>query len=146
MAGPGVGLDRKLYRNTASYATPTWAEIENVQDLTINDETTAADASSRKSAFKRYLAGQIDISIEFSSVHDTDDADYEALLDAKRGRTNLDIAAMDGAIATSGNRGVRGEMMVETGNRNQPLDDTDTTDFTLRPALTANAIAYMDVA
>lgn len=146
MAGPGVGYSRILYRNTAAYATPTWAIIENCQDLTLNDETTAAEASTRAGAFKRYLAGLHDISVEFSSVYDATDADFEALLDAKRDRTTIDIAVMDGTIATSGNRGFRADMMVENASENQPLDDTHTVDFTLRPALTANAAVYMDVA
>lgn len=141
----GVGYSRKFYRNSGTYGSPTWAEIENVQDLTLNDETTAAEASNRNSAFKRYLPGLHDISIEFSSIYDATDADFEALLDAKRTRAVIDVAVMDGAINTNTNRGWRGECMVEQANENQPLDDTHTVDFTLRPALTNNAVLYMDV-
>ena len=29
-----LGLNAKLYRNTGSYASPTWNEIGNVKDVT----------------------------------------------------------------------------------------------------------------
>ncbi len=31
-----LGLDAKLYRNTGTYDTPTWVEMTNVKDLTLN--------------------------------------------------------------------------------------------------------------
>ena len=38
-----LGLDAKLFQNTGTYATPTWDEITNVRDLTLNLEAGEAD-------------------------------------------------------------------------------------------------------
>ena len=42
-----LGLDAKLYRNTGTFAAPTWDIIGNVKDLTLNLETGEADVSTR---------------------------------------------------------------------------------------------------
>ena len=41
-----LGLDAKLFHNTGSYATPTWDEITNVRDLTLNLEAGEADVTA----------------------------------------------------------------------------------------------------
>ena len=45
-----LGLDAKLFHNTGSYATPTWDEITNVRDLTLNLEAGEADVTTRGNA------------------------------------------------------------------------------------------------
>ena len=45
--GIKLGLDAKLYRNTSVYATPTWDEITNIRDLTLNLEAGEADVTTR---------------------------------------------------------------------------------------------------
>jgi len=42
-----LGLDARLYRNTGSYASPTWNFVQNVKDLTLNLEVGEADVSTR---------------------------------------------------------------------------------------------------
>ena len=42
-----LGLDAKLFRNTGTFATPTWNEITNVRDVTLNLEAGEADVTTR---------------------------------------------------------------------------------------------------
>ena len=45
-----LGLDAKLFRNTSDYASPTWDEITNVRDVTLNLEAGEADVTTRGNA------------------------------------------------------------------------------------------------
>jgi len=70
-----LGMDAKLYRNTGDYATPTWVEVSNVKDVTLNLEKGEADVTTRANAGWRATVGTLkDASIEFQMVWDTVDA------------------------------------------------------------------------
>lgn len=47
---PKLGLNCKVYRNTGTYAQPTWDEIPNVRNVTLNLERGEADITSRANA------------------------------------------------------------------------------------------------
>jgi hypothetical protein len=40
-------MEARLYRNTADYASPTWAEVTNVKDVTLNLEKGEVDVTTR---------------------------------------------------------------------------------------------------
>ena len=42
-----LGMQAKLYRNTATHETPLWDEMTNVKDLTLNLEKGQADVTTR---------------------------------------------------------------------------------------------------
>ena len=48
--GIKLGMEAKLYRNTGTYALPTWVELTNVKDLTLNLEAGEADVTTRGNA------------------------------------------------------------------------------------------------
>ena len=61
-----LGMEAKLYRNTGTYALPTWVEMINVKDLTLNLEAGEADVTTRGNAgWKATIAALKDGSIEF---------------------------------------------------------------------------------
>jgi hypothetical protein len=45
--GIKLGMEAKLFRNSGSYASPTWAELDNVKDLTLNLEAGEAGGTTR---------------------------------------------------------------------------------------------------
>jgi hypothetical protein len=133
------GFDAKLYRNTAAYDTPTWVEITNVKDLTISLEKGEADVTTRANNGWKALAGTLkDGSIEFEMVWDTDDANFTAVKDAYFNNTTLDIAAMDGDIATAGSQGLRAVMEVMNFSRNEPLEEALTVNVSIKPGYTGD--------
>ena len=78
-----LGLDAKLYRNSGTYAAPTWDIVGNVKDLTLNLETGEADVSTRANNGWRATVGTLkDASLEFEMVWDTADSDFGAVRDA----------------------------------------------------------------
>ncbi len=75
--GNRLGLDAVLYRNTATYATPTWSEISNARDVTLNLESGEADASRRGGGgWEEVLKALKSGSIEFELLYDNADAEF----------------------------------------------------------------------
>lgn len=139
-----LGLDAKLYRNTASWATPTWSLIDNVRDLTLNVEKGSADVSTRGSGGWRQNAVTLkDGSIEFEMVWDTADAEFTALKDAFFNDTTVECAAMDLLIATSGSQGLHADFNVGDFSRAEALEDALKVSVNLTPARTDNTPEWL---
>lgn len=141
-----LGLDAKLFRNTASYATPTWAEITNVRDVTLNLEAGEADVTTRgNNGWRATVATLKDGSIEFEMVWDSDDDDFTAIRDAFLNKTSVEMAVMDGSMATSGSQGLRASFMVTSFSRNEPLEEAITVSVTAKPTYSTSPPEWMTV-
>ena len=141
-----LGLDAKLYRNTAVWATPTWSLIDNVMDLTLNVEKGDADVSTRGSGgWRQHAVTLKDGSIEFEMVWDTADAEFTALKDAFFNDTTVECAAMDLLIATSGSQGLHADFNVGDFSRSEALEDALKVSVNLTPARTAYTPEWLEI-
>lgn len=141
-----LGMDAKLYRNSADYASPTWAEVKNVKDLTLNLEASEADVTTRGNAgWRATIAALKDGSIEFEMVWDTADADFTALKNAFFDSTPLDFAVLDGDIETAGTQGLRAVMSITGFSRSEALEEAITVSVTAKPTYSANPPTWMTV-
>lgn len=129
-----LGLDAKLYIDDAdNYAAPSWSEVCNVKDLTLNLETAEADVTTRCSNGWRGTVATIkDGTIEFQMVWDTADANFQVLKDAFLNNDAINVAAMDGDITTPGSEGLRAVMMVSNFSRTENLEEALMVDVTLK--------------
>lgn len=142
-----LGINAKAYHNTGTYGTPVWDEMPNVKDVTISGDTSEADLTTRGGGGWAQVAGVITSGqVEFTSIWDPADTDLDAILTAWTGKTLIDMAFMDGAIATAGNQGLRAEMAVLNFTRNEPLEGALTVDITVKPGYSSNAPTWMTVA
>lgn len=132
-----LGLNAKLYRNTGTYETPTWTEITNVKDVTLNLEKGEADATTRgSSGWRQTVATLKDASVEFEMVWDPSDQGFQAIKDSFFNDTAIDIAVMDGPIppgAGETSQGLRAEWTVTKFSRNEPLEEVLTVSVTIKP-------------
>jgi len=141
-----LGLDARLYRNTGSYASPTWNFVQNVKDLTLNLEVGEADVSTRGTGGWRATVSALkDASIEFELVWDTADDDFAAIRDAFLNRGALDFAVMDGDITTPGSQGLRAICMIASFSRNEALEEALTVSVTAKPTYAAFPPAWIVV-
>src|SRR5688572_25442384 len=119
-----LGMEAKLYRNSGNYASPTWSELENVKDLTLNLEAGEADVTTRGNAgWRATVATLKDGSIEFDMVWDTEDANFTALKDAFFGGMAVEFAVMDGDIQTTGSQGLRASMSITGFSPSEALEE-----------------------
>ena len=126
--------DAKFYYNTGTYGAPSWTEIGNVKDLTLNMNKDETDVTTRSSGgFKEYVDGLIDASLEWGMLWDDNDAAFTAIQNAFFNKTAVEFAAMDGDIATSGSEGLRVTCMIKDFTRNETLGEALMMDVSARP-------------
>ena len=142
-----LGMNCKAYRNTGNYASPTWNEITNVKDLSLNLEASEADVTTRgNNGWEAVVQTLKKATIEFGMVWDTGDADFTAIQNAFFSNTSIECAFMDGAIATTGNQGLRATFMVTGFSRTENLTEAVMANVTLKPTYATNAPEWMTVA
>ena len=142
--GIKLGLDAKLYRNTSVYATPTWDEITNIRDLTLNLEAGEADVTTRgNNGWRATVATLKDGSIEFEMIWDSEDPDFTAIRDGFLNKTAIELAVMDGGILVTGSQGLRASFMVTSFSRNEPLEEAISVSVTMKPTYSANPPDWM---
>lgn len=141
-----LGMDGKLYRNTATYETPTWAEMPNVKDVTLNLEKGEADVTTRANEGWRATAATLkEGSVEFEMAWDPVDAGFTAIKDAWFNGTAIELAVMDGDITVVGTQGLRATFAVISFSRNEPLEEAMSVNVTVKPTYAANAPEWMEV-
>jgi len=137
--GVSLGRDAKLYLNTGTFGSPTWAAIDQISDLTVTAEWDEVDASTRESKMKlkaKTLLG----------------AEVGGKLKAVPGNTNLgtivaalfsdavvDIMVLNGTSSTNGCYGFRYECQVHAANEDQGLGAAIFDDIKFKPYPTTNA-------
>ena len=142
-----LGMQAKLYRNTATHETPMWDEMTNVKDLTLNLEKGQADVTTRgNNGWKASVGTLKDGGIEFEMVWDTEDEGFTAVRDAYLNDTALELAVMDGDITVAGSQGLRASFVVTNFSRKEPLEEGISVSVTLKVAYSDNAPEWMTVA
>jgi hypothetical protein len=128
--GKQVGLDMKLYRATGS---PAWNLVDNVRDLTGPDSFSEADVSRRASGRKQTEPALRDISIEWEMVYDPSDAGFAEIQTVYYGRTMIELALANEAIATSGAEYLRVECKIVKFERNEALEGANLYSVVAKP-------------
>jgi len=137
-----LGRQCKLYYSDTlldgSVNTPasvTWNEIQNVRDLTLNQEKGEADVTTRGSGgFRQTLGTLIDGSVEFEMLWETSDTAFSALQDAFYNDTEIALAVMDGDIDAAGSEGLVSNFSVTSFTRSEALEEGVTVSVTIKPS------------
>lgn len=132
---PVVGLECKLYYNTATHASPTWVEITRAINASFTVTTGEADASSRLSTWREVLATLRDLEITFTYRKKSGtDTVFAALIAAAVAGTIYEYAVMDAAHNEAGAQGIRAFCQIMSFGNTQDLEAAEEVDFTLKPA------------
>jgi len=133
MTGPQLGLNCKLYRNTGTAASPTWAEVAEIGDLSAGLTVMFAELKRRGNGFVKNIPGLIDIdSFQFRMIHGLDTTSFDAIRANVFSKTVEEYAIMDGDIATSGSEGLRLPAVFENFPINQPLEEIHDHEMTMK--------------
>lgn len=140
-----LGNDCKLYRNSATYASPTWNEITEVSDVSLPQSKGRGEFRTRASKYVKKKGGKIEAAINAKYTYDPGDDDFSVLLASFNTGTTIDCAIVDGPIATPGTQGLRADVEVMEFPIDQPLEDGVSVDMVLEPTITDNEPAWMTV-
>lgn len=136
-----------LYRNTGTYATPTWDDVPIVRDLSLNLDKGKSDVTTRGGqGWRQKLSTLKDGVVEFEIVWETGDADFEAYRDSFLNDTLIDCAVMDGDIEDADQQGLRAEFETFSFSRQEPIDGAVTASVTIEPGFSTNAPSWLVVA
>lgn len=133
-----IGNDCKAYRNTGTYGSPVWNEMTEVGDVSLPLSKGRGEFRTRSSKFVKKKGGKIEAALNASYVYDPGDDDWVALRDSFLNNTALDVAVMDGPIATIGSQGLRADMEVMEIPVEEPLEDGVTVAIVLEPTISDN--------
>lgn len=124
----------RCYRNTGTYASPTWAELKQIKDLAWPLSMGESDVSARWSKFRFSEPTLIGIELTFGYQYtNAADTDFAALLAAALGRTALELAIADGDITVPGVAYLRAGFKLFGFDNQEPLEGTKLADLTLKP-------------
>ena len=129
-----IGHDCKIYVNTASWASPTWAEVTIAINVKLSDPTNLVEKMTRGSDFKKYRPGLRDPSLEMDIDNIPGDANFVLIQAAKTGRTPIEFAIMDGDITVSATAGFRGVWEVENFEQDQQQEAHASWSATFKPS------------
>ena len=105
------GADYRLYLNTGTRGTPTWAEIKACGDITVSPQPDDIEVPERGIG-TGHLFGELNPQITFTLFEDSGDTNVETMLAAMFSGAMLEIAVARGAIATTGVKWVRLESVL----------------------------------
>lgn len=152
--GNKVGIDHKLFRNSASFASPTWDEIINCRDLNIPDFFDEVEVRRRGAAIKQFEPGQRELDLTWEMIWDPADTDFTAIQTAYVAKNLIELAFADGAIGTSGTTGSGGtagvvftrvECKIIRWEKQFTMDGAAIVSVQARPCYSNNAFSYNTV-
>ena len=134
------GYTAKLYRNSGSYASPTWVEVENIIDLNFPHNFERLEAFTRGSGgVMEAEPGAMNLAFTFKIRSDESDTDFTALETAYEGRSLIDFMILDGSSSTNGSRGYRYEGKIFSFGEDQALGNILYRDVSVEPCISSNA-------
>jgi len=142
-----LGLNGKLYRNTATHGSPSWSVLGKVRDLSLTMDKATADVTSRdNNGWRAKLPTLKEAVLEFDMVWDTADAGFSALQGSYLNDTLIEFAVMDGDITTPLTEGLVATFGVTKFDKKENLEEAQMVSVTLEIAPATDAPEWLVVA
>jgi hypothetical protein len=132
--GIKIGRDGALYINSGSHGSPSWTEVEIVQDVTMSGDAETADADNRSAGiYGADVVVKLGLGVEFKLLWDTSKAYVLTLWNTFHAGTSLDVLVLDGPVGTTGSRGVRATCCINKFTKAEPIRGIQTYDVGMKP-------------
>ena len=144
-AGPHLGINAVLYRNTGSFGSPVWAACQLIGNCTVSPKWDKGDASVRGNRLKRAAKTQMEITVTPKMRVDYNDTGFAAFWGAANADTVLNVLVLDGPLTTEGAFGYWLDVQVFANIENQDMSVVEYMEFELYPYPTANQQSYVTI-
>lgn len=129
-----------IYRNTGTYASPTWTAMTLVRDVNISRPWDFASADVRATRVKLYAPTQMDFAVTVTMRCDDADAAYLAVDAAAISGAAIEFLILDGPITTEGSRGVRSSFHISDTGQDQAIGNVLYKNYELKTAFSTDAV------
>lgn len=147
MAQKLLGINAKLYRNSATFGSPTWVEMPRVSDVSVDVNWNRAVNATRGSVFERGGKTTAKLQLTFKHEEDLTDVAFLAIIAALNSQSGMmDLLALNASNSTNGAAGYRGEFDIADMKESQGIQDVLIYDVTALPQATGNALQSASVA
>jgi hypothetical protein len=135
-----IGLNAKVYFNTATFASPTWLENSNVRDLTMDLDMDEGDASIRAGlGWAMSEPTLLKAALNWNMNHDPADTNgWDTINTAFFARSAKEILCID-RVTGSGAEGLRMTCKFHKFGKGEPLNGVQTTDTVAKPCINADS-------
>lgn len=140
------GRDAKTYRNTGTVGSPTWNLVDRIRAENLDSMWETADGHDRSSEEKKHALIIKDRTLTFTQHWDPTDADCAAFDEAHEAGTALNLAVVDGAIATTGTVGLKADFVLTKKTMGRDQDQNQTVDWEGKIADTDTVATWFEVA
>lgn len=132
---PVLGLDARIFINSALDGSGTYTEIVPVRDVKINMSADTADVSRRGHIFKKLMPSLLNCEVEVEMLWEPLEPTFNQVRQAYFSRGSVYLRILDGPNS-AGSSGIQGRFTVIDFSRNEPLADalTVTIKFAPHPA------------
>jgi hypothetical protein len=128
-----LGIDATAWVNTATWDSPSWAEMDFIEDLDEATDWDVAEIKIRRSLVKQGAKTMVDIGVSAKMLREPDNSTYLRILNALRTRDTVDVMFLDGDIDEDGAEGIRYIAQVVSGGGSQNSSDALYRDIVFKP-------------
>lgn len=129
------------YCAAGSGGSPSWSELENVKDVTLNVEKAEADVTTRGNNGWRAVVGTLkEGTVEFQMVWDTGNAGFTAIKDSFLENTVIGLQVLD----EEDGEGLQGDFMITNFSRTEPLEEAIMVSVTAKLTYSATAPVWVE--
>lgn len=139
-----IGNDLKLYYNTGTVASPTWGEIKQVGDVTLDLNVGEAEVDLRESTWLLNLPTKLSTSLNIALASNPGGTIFDILRGYFLNRTVKQYAIASGPIATSGTNYFKCAWFISAFPWAQPTQEMSSHDMVLSPGYLEDAGALVE--
>lgn len=140
-----LGINAKLYYNSASYGSPTWVEVSLLSDCQLNFTWDEGAADDRSDPAHRMVKTQFSLEVTGSLKKKISNTAVDYLLDLAISRAAGDFLVLDGPRTTVGSRGFRFDGQVFAASEDQALGNVIYAALTVKPTDSDNLVKAVKV-
>lgn len=132
-----TGIEGKAYASTTTHddgGEITWTELDCVESIEHDDADGEASVNNRKSKHTKYGHGQTAEGYTLNCTYIPTDAGFTILKNARKNRTVIALAVMDGDITEDGQLGKFLDVIVVSAPKPEELEEFDSVAFRCLPA------------
>lgn len=117
-----IGLNALIYRNTATFATPTWVAVPEFENVTLTPTYAQLPANSRASRIAQMQLGLASVAVTARLKVKPGNTNYGVIMDAFHLKTVLDLLILDAINTFVGATGVRAECFIAAAANDQGME------------------------